>query len=102
MTPVTDIVGGALFGIGLAISGYFPGSIWMALGEGRRDAVFALAGAILGAATWTALYQTPVGLWMHNVIDLGPPKILLWNAKPPYIMGISPPLALFGIAWSTA
>ncbi len=96
LTPVTDIVGGALFGIGLAISGYFPGSIWMALGEGRRDAVFAVAGALLGAATWTALYQSGVGIWMHNVIDLGP-RILLWDAKPPVIVGISP-LAIFGIA----
>jgi len=55
------LIGGLFFGAGLALSGYFPGSIWMALGEGRRDAIYAVFGAILGAATWTALYQTPVG-----------------------------------------
>ncbi|MDT7902118.1 MAG: YeeE/YedE thiosulfate transporter family protein [Acidianus sp.] len=52
------LIGGLFFGTELALSGYFPGSIWMALGEGRRDAVYAVFGAILGAATWTALYQT--------------------------------------------
>ncbi|BDB99478.1 YeeE/YedE thiosulfate transporter family protein [Saccharolobus caldissimus] len=64
-------VGGLLFGAGLAISGYFPGSIWMALGEGRRDAIYAVFGAILGAATWTALYQTPAGQWLVNTLNLG-------------------------------
>lgn len=96
LTPVTDIVGRLLFGIGLALSGYFPGSIWMALGEGRRDALYAVGGAWLGAAAWTLLFETSVGQWVHNVIDLGP-KILAWNAKPPVVIGISP-VALFGIA----
>lgn len=44
------VVGGLLFGAGMAVSGYVPGSEWMALGEGRRDALYAVAGGILGAA----------------------------------------------------
>lgn len=64
-------LGGVLFGAGLAIAGYFPGSIWMALGEGRRDAIYALLGALLGAASWTALYQTSVGQWLVSTLNFG-------------------------------
>ncbi len=64
-------LGGAIFGVGLAISGYFPGSIWMALGEGRRDALYAVAGALLGAASWTLLYQIPAGQWLITTDNLG-------------------------------
>lgn len=65
-------LGAVLFGIGLAVSGYFPGSIWMALGEGRRDALYAMIGGLLGAATWTYMFQTPVGQWLVNTENLGP------------------------------
>ncbi|BFH72412.1 hypothetical protein SJAV_03560 [Sulfurisphaera javensis] len=64
-------LGGFLFGIGLAISGYFPGSTWMALGEGRRDAIYAILGGLVGAAAWTALYQTPAGQWLVNTLNFG-------------------------------
>ena len=47
------VIGGLLFGTGMAISGYLPGSELMALGEGRRDALYAAPGGLLGAAAWT-------------------------------------------------
>lgn len=46
-------LGGLLFGMGLAVSGYVPGSEWMALGEGRKDVLYAIPGGLLGAAAWT-------------------------------------------------
>ncbi|BBJ27477.1 YeeE/YedE thiosulfate transporter family protein [Athalassotoga saccharophila] len=64
-------LGGAIFGIGLALSGYFPGSEWMSLGEGRRDALFAIPGGLLGAATWTLLFQTSAGQWLVNTFNSG-------------------------------
>ncbi|NAZ31697.1 MAG: YeeE/YedE family protein, partial [Acidilobus sp.] len=45
------VVGGLIFGIGVGLSGYFPGLIWIALGQGRRDAVYAVIGGLLGALT---------------------------------------------------
>lgn len=65
------LLGGALFGVGAAISGYFPGTILIALGEGRRDALMAIPGGLLGAAAWTATYQTPVGRWLVDTADFG-------------------------------
>ena len=43
----------------------------MALGEGRRDAIYAVFGGILGATIWTALYQTPAGHWLVDTLNLG-------------------------------
>lgn len=68
-------LGGVFFGIGLALSGYFPGSEWMALGEGRRDALFAVPAGLLGAAAWTFLFQIPAGQWLVNTLNMGPVTI---------------------------
>lgn len=95
------LIGGLFFGAGLALSGYFPGSIWMALGEGRRDAIYAVFGAILGAATWTALYQTPAGQWLTTVGNFG--SLIIGATHPSgkeYLIpwdGLTP-LDLFGIS----
>jgi uncharacterized membrane protein YedE/YeeE len=95
------LIGGLFFGTGLALSGYFPGSIWMALGEGRRDAVYAVFGAILGTASWTALYQTPAGQWLVKTLNFG--SLIIGAMHPSgkeYLLpwnGLTP-LDLFGIA----
>lgn len=47
------IVGGAtLFGAGLALLGYCPGTSLAAVGEGRRDALAGVAGMLVGAAAF--------------------------------------------------
>jgi uncharacterized protein len=65
------VIGGLLFGAGMAISGYLPGSELMALGEGRRDALYAAPGGVLGAAAWTLVYQTPLGHWLIHTANYG-------------------------------
>lgn len=64
-------IGGVLFGIGAAVSGYFPGTELIALGEGRRDVLAAIPGGLLGAAAWTALYQTRAGQWLVSTANYG-------------------------------
>ena len=64
-------LGAAIFGTGIAVSGYVPGTIWMALGEGRRDAVYAVFGGLLGAASWTMIYQTSFGHWLVTYDNFG-------------------------------
>ena len=51
--------GRVLFGIGAAISGYFPGTEMLAPRRGQARRAFAIPGGLLGAAAWTLLYQTP-------------------------------------------
>jgi uncharacterized protein len=64
-------LGGVMFGAGAAVSGYFPGTEVIALGEGRQDVLAALPGGLLGAAAWTALYQTDAGRWLVNTANFG-------------------------------
>jgi uncharacterized membrane protein YedE/YeeE len=64
-------LGGLLFGVGVAISGYFPGTEWIALGEGRRDVLYAIPGGLFGAVAWTVLYQTPAGRWLVTAANYG-------------------------------
>ncbi|HEY1656299.1 MAG TPA: YeeE/YedE thiosulfate transporter family protein [Candidatus Tumulicola sp.] len=64
-------IGGVLFGIGLALSGYLPGTELMALGEGRREALFVIPAGLLGAASWTLLYQNAAGQWLVHQANLG-------------------------------
>lgn len=50
-----NVVGGALFGVGWAMTGMCPGPIFVNLGEGKLYALPALAGALFGAWLYGAL-----------------------------------------------
>ena len=64
-------LGGLLFGVGVAISGYCPGTELIALGEGRRDVLSAIPGGLLGAGAWTVLYETGAGHWFSTAANYG-------------------------------
>ena len=44
-----NIIGGLLFGAGFALIGYCPGTVAAALGQGSYDALFAMAGLVVGS-----------------------------------------------------
>jgi hypothetical protein len=48
-----DIVGGLILGIGIALAGACPGTTLAQVGVGYRDALFTLAGGLLGAAAFS-------------------------------------------------
>ncbi|MCG2866533.1 MAG: YeeE/YedE family protein, partial [Vulcanisaeta sp.] len=84
------VVGGLLFGIGTAIAGYFPGTIWIALGQGRRDAVYAVIGGLLGALTWSLIFgQARYFFW--DTLNFGP---ITW----PTVFGLTSKLDEFLVA----
>jgi uncharacterized membrane protein YedE/YeeE len=60
------LVGGALFGVGMGLLGYCPGTCVAACGEGRRDAIAGVVGQLLGAALFVAAYP-----WVRSLIRLG-------------------------------
>ena len=51
-----NVVGGLLFGVGWGLFGLCPGTAVGALGEGRWHAAFGIAGMLVGAALYNALY----------------------------------------------
>ncbi|MEZ5685080.1 MAG: YeeE/YedE thiosulfate transporter family protein [Paracoccaceae bacterium] len=61
-------VGGMILGVGWALSGYCPGTGVCALGSGRRDALFFVAGGLLGAWAYTLAYDSVKGTGLLNPI----------------------------------
>lgn len=51
-----NVAGGLLFGVGWSIAGMCPGPILVNIGEGKVYALAALAGALVGAASFGTLY----------------------------------------------
>ena len=49
-------IGGAIFGIGWALSGYCPGTCVVGTSEGKKDAMFTLLGALVGAFLFSLVY----------------------------------------------
>ncbi|EGG29168.1 MAG: YeeE/YedE thiosulfate transporter family protein [Aequoribacter sp.] len=50
------VAGGAIFGIGWALSGYCPGTCVVGSSEGKTDAIFTLVGALVGAFLFAFAY----------------------------------------------
>ena len=59
-----------IFGIGWGLSGYCPGTMWAAAGEGRMDAVFALLGGLAGTALFAQLHETLIPL-LYDPTNVG-------------------------------
>jgi uncharacterized protein len=53
-----DIVGGLILGVGIALAGACPGTTLAQVGVGYRDALFTLAGGLLGAVAFSYAQPT--------------------------------------------
>jgi uncharacterized protein len=84
------LLGALLFGIGLALIGYCPGTGLAASGEGSRDAIVGVLGMITGAGIFVATFQ-----WLEPVIlalgDAG-------KLTVPDLLGLSPWIVIAGLA----
>ncbi|MBX3133334.1 MAG: YeeE/YedE family protein [Gemmatimonadaceae bacterium] len=63
-------LGGLIFGVGFGLGGYCPGTCVVGIGEGRRDAWFALLGGIVGALVFTLVYTVAIAP-VIAVLDFG-------------------------------
>ena len=52
------VLGGLIFGIGMAILGYCPGTLAISMGEGSIDAFFGILGGLLGGFVFTIALPT--------------------------------------------
>ena len=61
-------IGGIVFGVGMAILGYCPGTLAISLGEGSVDALLGITGALVGGFVYTILLPS-----IQNILgpDLG-------------------------------
>ncbi|HZD90594.1 MAG TPA: DUF6691 family protein, partial [Pseudolabrys sp.] len=51
------LAGGALIGAGMAVGGYCPGTSAVALASGRFDALFFMAGMVIGTGLFASVYE---------------------------------------------
>lgn len=79
-----SIIGGSILGIGIALAGACPGTVFAQIGVGYKDAVFTFLGGIV-AALFYGIYNYDLNLWFESG-NLG--KIALHD-----VMGL-PQLAL--------
>ncbi|MFO7965900.1 MAG: YeeE/YedE thiosulfate transporter family protein [Desulfobacterales bacterium] len=86
-------VGGTLFGIGMALLGYCPGTDMAALGAGHTDAAFGAVGMFGGALAFVGLYP-----YIKPVIEKG----AVGKRTLPELTGTSPWLWVSGIAAAAA
>jgi len=84
------VIGGLIFGAGVGLAGYFPGTIWIALGQGRRDAIYAVFGGLIGAFTWSAIFGNVRGFFW-NTLNFGP---ITWAS----VFGITAKIGIFTVS----
>jgi hypothetical protein len=65
-----NLVGGGIFGVGMAILGYCPGTGVAAIGDGSRDAISGVIGMVVGAALFAETYPW-FNQYLLKPLDLG-------------------------------
>ncbi len=65
-----NVIGGLIFGLGWGLLGYCPGTSLGAVGEGRLDAIWGIAGMLVGAGLFAEFY-TPLKETVYTWGDFG-------------------------------
>ena len=85
------VIGGMIFGVGYAISGYCPGTCIVGASVGRKDAMFFILGGLLGAFVFSVLFGYIDKTFLYDKIAGG--KVTLSNTDiekyPALIKGVS-------------
>lgn len=80
-TLFASMVGGAIFGVGMAVVGYCPGTAVGAAADGAKDIWFGLLGMVVGAAIYAESFE-----WIQEQIK--PAKDMVKTTLPEYF-GVS-------------
>ena len=57
LIPIANSVGGLVFGVGMAILGYCPGTLPISLGQGALDALVGIIGGLFGGFVFSLIYD---------------------------------------------
>ena len=87
-----NIIGGIIFGLGWGLLGYCPGTSAGAVGEGRWDALWGIAGMLAGAALYAEAFPTMKAtvLTWGNLGKITLPQVLginHWFIIIPFVAG---------------
>jgi uncharacterized membrane protein YedE/YeeE len=78
------IVGGVLFGAGLALFGLCPGTSVAACGEGRRDAMVGVLGMFAGAGIYVAGFPAFQSM-IKSMVDFGKVTLPQFTGTSPWL-----------------
>lgn len=92
------LVGGAIFGAGFALAGYCPGTALASLGAGRKDALPAIAGGLLGALAYSLVYET-IEPWLIQPLNFGRHSLADALGVNPIPLGIGFALLLIAVVF---
>lgn len=82
--------GGLIFGVGMVLLGYCPGTALAAIGQGSRDAIVGIIGALAGAAVYAEVYP-----WLARTIE---PMAGFGKVTLPEVAHTSPWVFIVGLA----
>ena len=69
-----NVVGGLIFGVGMAMLGFCPGTGMAALGDGAKDIKWGLLGMVVGGGLYAELYPMISGnflKWLGVTVEVG-------------------------------
>jgi uncharacterized protein len=92
-------LGGIIFGIGMAILGYCPGTLAISLGQGSFDALFGIIGGLLGGLIYTLMQPSIQGILGPNLGVIALHTIVGGNSILFYILLILLGAAFVGAAF---
>lgn len=100
------LAGGAILGVGFALSGYCPGTGLGAAAEGRRDGIWFVLGGLLGAALYMVCYagiaeSGLLGEWLGGKATLaqtGRYQVLMASQLPGWLVAGSIGIGLMVVA----
>lgn len=92
------VAGGFLLGMGFIMSGYCPGTSFVAAASGKLDGLVTILGVIAGQVIWSELEWRPGFRTFHNAGDLG--NYYLWELfhLPPRVGPVVVALAVAAMA----
>lgn len=93
------ILGGIIFGIGMAILGYCPGTIPVSMGEGSLDAFTGLIGGLAGGIVYTMVLPSIKGILGPDYGQMALVKSFPGNHGLFYLVAISAGISMIYIAF---
>jgi len=91
-----NVLGGLIFGVGMVLLGYCPGTGVAAVGEGSRHAVVGILGMLAGAAVYAEVHPWAQGTIL-GVCDLGKQTFPAMTGLPPWVFIAGLALAAAGL-----
>lgn len=81
-SAIAVVIGGVMFGVGMVVLGYCPGTCVVAAGQGSKDAWWGILGMLSGAFFYAEIYT----FMKRNVLK----RALITQVKLQDIFGVSP------------